>query len=176
MHGCNSMRDRSVSLKKGVDRRKDQSYVLFSLTQDQLRYVLFPIGENRKEEVRQKAFNVGLRVHDKPESQEICFIHETSYHSFFRERVRESMEPGPIVDQRGKRPRAGTRGFLFIPLGRGEASDWPKGNPFMSIGIDREKNALIVGRRRRYTSETFIVNSLNWMIPLKEKASFLQPR
>src|SRR4030042_4247757 len=59
-------------LKKGIDRRKDQSYVLFSLRQDQLRYILFPLGGYRKEEVRKRAFQIGLRVHDQPESQEAC--------------------------------------------------------------------------------------------------------
>src|SRR4030065_1625831 len=61
-------------LKKGVDRRKDQSYVLFSLTQDQFGRTLFPLGGLRKEEVRKMALQQGLRIHDKPESQEGCFI------------------------------------------------------------------------------------------------------
>jgi len=85
---CDEEKDHYI-LKKGIDRRKDQSYVLFSLTQDQLRKSLFPLGEYRKEEVRQRAYQLGLRVHDKPESQEVCFIHESSYHPFLQERLRE---------------------------------------------------------------------------------------
>ena len=88
-------------LKKGIDKRKDQSYVLFSLTQDQLRHALFPIGDYVKEDVRNKALQLSLGVHDKPESQEICFIQESSYHSFLRERLEESVELGPIVDREG---------------------------------------------------------------------------
>jgi len=156
-------------VKKGVDRRKDQSYVLFSLSQEQLRYVLFPLGEYRKEEVRQKAFEVGLRVHDKPESQEVCFIHETSYHSFLRERVREAIEPGPIVDQKGS-VLGRHKGIPFYTIGQRRGLRLAKGKPLYVIGIDRSANALIVGEEQEIYKEAFVVNSLNWMIPRNEQA------
>ena len=117
-------------LKKGIDQRKDQSYVLFSLTQDQLHFALFPLGEYRKEEVRQRAFQLGLRVHDKPESQEVCFIQEPSYHSFLSEKLKESIEPGPILDKEGK------------VLGR------HKGIPFYTIG---QRRGLRLARGNLYT-------------------------
>jgi len=151
-------------LKKGVDRRKDQSYVLFSLTQDQFRHTLFPLGELRKEEVRKKALQLGLRVHDKPESQEVCFIQETSYHSFLSERLKESIEPGPILDKNGN-ILGRHKGIPFYTVGQRRGLRLAKGKPLYVIGIDRENNVIIVGGEEEVYSDTFIVDSVNWIVP-----------
>ncbi len=150
-------------LKKGIDRRKDQSYVLFSLTQEQLRHTLFPLGEYRKEEVRRKAFQLGLKVHDKPESQEVCFIQEPSYHPFLRERLRESIAPGPIIDKKGC-ILGEHKGIPFYTVGQRRGLNLAKGKPLYVIGIDREKNAIIVGEESEVYGEIFIVDSVNWII------------
>jgi tRNA-specific 2-thiouridylase len=153
-------------LKKGVDRRKDQSYVLFSLTQEQLRHTLFPLGEHRKEEVRKKALQLGLRVHDKPESQEVCFIQESSYHSFLSERLKESIEPGPIVDREGN-VLGKHKGIPFYTIGQRRGLRLAKGKPLYVIGIDREKNGIVVGGEEEVYGDTFIVDSVNWIVPQK---------
>jgi tRNA-specific 2-thiouridylase len=149
-------------LKKGVDRKKDQSYVLFSLSQSQLHTILFPLGDFRKEEIRQRAFQLGLRVHDKPESQEVCFIHETSYHPFLQERLRESIEPGPIIDQKGS-VLGRHKGIPFYTIGQRRGLRLSKGKPLYVIGIDRKKNALIVGEEREVYGDTFTANAVNWI-------------
>ena len=149
-------------LKKGVDRKKDQSYVLFSLTQKQFRHTLFPLGEHRKEEVRGKALQVGLRVHDKPESQEICFIHDSSYHFFLSERLGESIESGPIMDQAGN-VLGSHKGIPFYTIGQRRGLRLAKGKPLYVIGIDRERNAIIVGSEEEVYGDTFIVDSINWI-------------
>ena len=151
-------------LKKGVDQRKDQSYVLFSLTQDQFRHTLFPLGEFRKEEVRKRAHQLGLQVHDKPESQEICFIQESSYHSFLLERVKESIEPGPIVDEEGN-VLGKHKGIPFYTIGQRRGLRLAKGKPLYVIGIDREKNAIVVGKEAEVYRDTFFVDSINWIVP-----------
>ena len=151
-------------LKKGVDRRKDQSYVLFSLRQDQLRHTLFPLGEFQKEEVRKMAFETGLRVHDKPESQEVCFISETSYHSFLSERLKEAITAGPILD-RGGNVLGKHKGIPFYTIGQRRGLRLAKGKPLYVIGIDREKNAVIVGEEREVYEDTFITHSVNWIRP-----------
>jgi tRNA-specific 2-thiouridylase len=151
-------------LRKGMDRRKDQSYVLFSLSQDQFRRSLFPLGELRKEEVREKAFQLGLRVHDKPESQEVCFIQETSYHSFLLERLKESVEPGPILD-RGGNLLGRHKGVPFYTVGQRRGLRLAKGKPLYVIKIDRERNAIVVGGEEEVRSDTFLVNSVNWIMP-----------
>jgi tRNA-specific 2-thiouridylase len=151
-------------LKKGVDRRKDQSYVLFSLTQGQFRRTLFPLGEHRKEDVRKIALQLGLRVHDKPESQEVCFIQESSYHFFLSERLKESVESGPILDKEGK-VLGKHKGIPFYTIGQRRGLRLAKGRPLYVIGIDREKNAIIVGGEEEVYGDTFIVDSVNWIVP-----------
>lgn len=158
-------------LKKGIDRRKDQSYVLFSLKQDQLRYILFPLGEYRKEDVRKKALELNLLVHDKPESQEVCFIHEPSYHSFLSERLKGSIESGPIVDKEGN-VLGKHKGIPFYTIGQRRGLRLAKGRPLYVIGIDQERNAIIVGEEKEVYSDTFIVNSVNWITPQEMAPSF----
>jgi tRNA-specific 2-thiouridylase len=156
--------DRNQSiLKKGIDRRKDQSYVLFSLTQEQFRHILFPLGEYRKEEVRRKALELNLRVHDKPESQEVCFIREASYHSFLSEKLKETIEPGPIIDKKGN-VLGRHKGVPFYTIGQRRGLRLAKGKPLYVIGIDREKNAIVVGGEEEVYGDTFIVDSVNWIV------------
>ena len=149
-------------LKKGIDGRKDQSYVLFSLDQDQLGRALFPLGEYRKEEVRRKAFALGLRVHDKPESQEVCFIRESSYHSFLSERLGESMEPGPILDRAGN-VLGKHKGIAFYTIGQRRGLRLAKGKPLYVIEIDKKKGAIIVGEEAEIYGDAFVVDSINWV-------------
>jgi len=149
-------------LKKGLDRRKDQSYALFSLRQNQLRHALFPLGEFRKEEVRKMAFEIGLRVHDKAESQEVCFIPETSYHSFLSEKLREAIMPGPILDREGH-VLGNHQGIPFYTIGQRRGLRLTKGKPFYVIGIDRERNAIVVGEEREAYGDAFVAHSVNWI-------------
>ncbi|MBS3917921.1 MAG: tRNA 2-thiouridine(34) synthase MnmA [Deltaproteobacteria bacterium] len=151
-------------LKKGIDRKKDQSYVLFSLRQDQLKHTLFPLGELQKEEVRKMAFETGLRVHDKPESQEVCFISETSYHSFLSERLKETITAGPILDREGN-VLGRHKGIPFYTIGQRRGLRLAKGRPLYVIGIDREKNAILVGEEGEVYGNSFIAHSLNWIRP-----------
>ncbi len=148
-------------LKKGVDRRKDQSYVLFSLTQDQFRHSLFPLGSFEKQDVRRKAFELGLRVHDKPESQEICFIHELSYHFFLQERLGKVIEPGPMVDRKGN-VLGKHKGIPFYTIGQRRGLGLAKGKPLYVIGIDRQKNQIVVGEEKEVYADSFTVDSVNW--------------
>lgn len=167
--------DRGVGhyfLRKGVDRKKDQSYVLFSLTQDQLRHTLFPLGNYRKDEVRKRALQLGLRVYDKPESQEVCFIPESSYHSFLSERLKQSLGPGPIVDQDGN-VLGKHKGIPFYTVGQRRGLRLAKGKPLYVIRIDREKNVIVVGGEDEVYADTFIVDSLNWIVP-REMVPFHQ--
>jgi tRNA-specific 2-thiouridylase len=90
-------------LRRGRDRGKDQSYFLFSMTQEQLSKVLFPLGEKSKAEVRQQALGLGLRVAQKADSQEVCFIPDDDYRSFVEKRKgKEMAKPGEIVNRQGK--------------------------------------------------------------------------
>ena len=89
------------SLHKAVDERKDQSYVLYQLGQDELRVLRFPIGDWSKTQVREKASALGLVTALKAESQEICFVADGGYRTLLKERFRERVRPGAIVDESG---------------------------------------------------------------------------
>jgi len=157
-------------LKKGVDKAKDQSYVLFSLNQSQFQQSLFPLGEYRKEDVRRKAQQLGLRVHDKAESQEICFIEDNSYHPFLAARLKESIMPGPIMDRAGH-VIGMHKGIPFYTIGQRRGLGLAKGIPLYVIGIDLQKNAVIVGKKEDVLADTFTVQVLNWIIPQEKTFS-----
>jgi len=89
-------------LRRGVDAAKDQSYFLFSLTQDQLACALFPVGDLPKDEVREHARRRRLPVADKPDSQEICFIPDNDYRTFVTKSVPEAAREGQFVDEQGR--------------------------------------------------------------------------
>ncbi len=151
-------------LKKGKDRGKDQSYVLFTLSQTQLGRVLFPLGEYEKREVRSKAQEIGLPVHDKPESQEICFIQEDSYHPFLKSRLGEAVEPGPIWDGDGNLVGR-HKGIAFYTIGQRRGLGLAAGKALYVTGIDARRNALIVGEERDVLGDLFIVESVRWIVP-----------
>jgi len=89
------------TLHMAVDDRKDQSYVLYQLGQEELGVLAFPIGDVTKAQVRERASALGLVTATKPESQEICFVADGSYRTLLKDRFREQVRPGPIVDDGG---------------------------------------------------------------------------
>jgi tRNA-specific 2-thiouridylase len=157
-------------LKKGVDKAKDQSYVLFSLSQSQFQRSLFPLGEYCKEEVRKKAQQLGLRVHDKAESQEVCFIEDNSYHPFLAARLKKSVVPGPIMDRTGH-VMGMHKGIPFYTIGQRKGLGLAKGVPLYVVGIDPQRNAVIVGTKEDILTDAFTVRVLNWIIPQEKTFS-----
>ena len=107
--------DGTSRVARAVDRAKDQSYVLFGLRRDLLPHVLFPVGGYTKSEIRSIAREHGLPVHDKPDSQEICFVPDDDYLRFVRDRRPERETAGAIVDEEGTvlGEHAGIEGFTI---------------------------------------------------------------
>src|SRR5690606_15643564 len=89
-------------LLRGVDRDKDQSYVLFGAPRERLAEMLLPIGGYRKPEIRELAREFDLPVFDKPDSQEICFVPDNDYAGLVKRRTPDSVRPGPILDPDGR--------------------------------------------------------------------------
>lgn len=89
-------------LLKGVDPKKDQSYVLYNLTEEQLEHIIFPLGDKSKEEIRETAGRTGLTVAGKKDSQDICFIPDGDYATFLEKERGCGFEPGDFVDMDGK--------------------------------------------------------------------------
>jgi tRNA-specific 2-thiouridylase len=131
-------------LLRAVDARKDQSYVLYTLTQDQLGYLQFPLGGLTKPEVRVLARAFGLPVADKPESQEICFVGKGSYADFVAKRRPDVTRPGEIVDTDGS-VLGQHRGLVHHTIGQRRGIGIARPEPLYVIGLDPSRNRLMVG-------------------------------
>ena len=134
-----------MRLFRGVDDGKDQSYVLFTLGQAELRRLLLPIGEYAKGDIRRIAAEGGLPVADKPDSQEICFIPDGDYRKFVGERVKP--KPGDFVDTDGA-VLGRHNGIQFFTVGqrRGLGMNGNSGKPMYVVRIDAERNLVVLGR------------------------------
>jgi tRNA-specific 2-thiouridylase len=162
-------------LKKGKDQRKDQSYFLCQLTQEQLGHTLFPLGNLTKVKVRQIASELKLPVAERPESQEICFIPDNNHTGFLKEHALETVAPGPILDQKGN-VLGQHEGIAFYTIGQRKGLGISAAKPLYITAIEPEKNAVVVGTKEQtYTSE-LAADNLNWIAasmpeqPIKVKA------
>jgi tRNA-specific 2-thiouridylase len=149
-------------LHKGADPLKDQSYFLYTLTQRQLQFAIFPVGEMTKQEVRHTARRLGIHVARKPESQEICFIPDRDYARFLGERLPDSLRPGPILDLKGK-IIGRHRGIIHFTLGQRKGMGLAAPNPLYVLAIDREHNALTVGPPEALYRTSFVASRVNWI-------------
>jgi tRNA-specific 2-thiouridylase len=149
-------------LKKGLDLRKDQSYVLYVMTQEQLRHTLLPLGNLTKERVRQIARERGLTVASKPESQEICFIPDGDYPKFLKEYIPEAVSPGSILDPQGN-VLGEHRGILFYTIGQRKRLGIPAREPLYVLDIDRGRNAIVVGTRNEIRADELIASDINYV-------------
>jgi len=150
-------------LKKGIDRKKDQSYALFDLTQEQLECALLPLGKYTKSQVRDMARKRGLKTQNMPESQEICFIPDDDYNRFLMERIPEQIKPGPILDAHG-RYLGEHRGIQFYTIGQRRGLGISLGKPAYVVEIDAERNRIIVGDKRELLRKSFLVENINLIV------------
>jgi tRNA-specific 2-thiouridylase len=156
-------------LSKGADPRKDQTYFLYTLTQEQLAHTLFPLAEYRKEEVRKMAIERGLGVGERPDSQEICFIPNNDYASFVLERAGKLVQPGHFVDLEGN--ILGThQGIIHFTVGQRKGLGGTFGKPMFVVSLNPERNEVVLGDNADLFTDTLWATDLNWIsIPsLKE--------
>lgn len=131
-------------LWRGLDPKKDQSYVLYHLTQDQLAHMLFPLGNLSKDKVRQLARDAQLRNAEKSESQDICFVPDGNYAKFIEEYLGITLEPGSIFDEAGNK-LGEHQGLARYTLGQRKGLGIAAREPLFVLRKDVENNALIVG-------------------------------
>lgn len=149
-------------LKRGEDLRKDQSYMLHRLTQEQLAPVIFPLGDRRKTETRKLARDLGLPVHDRPGSQEACFVPGNDTAAFLTERLGDRMRPGPIVDTRG-RVVGRHHGIHRFTVGQRRGLGIAAGEPLYVVRIEADANRLVVGARAESCGTRARVSRVNWV-------------
>ncbi len=150
-------------LGKSADPGKDQTYVLYNLTQDALAHTMFPIGHLHKSETRRIAARLGLHVvADKPDSQEICFVLDQDYARFVTERRPEAAQPGPLLSTGGE-ILGEHRGLPYYTIGQRRGIGLAAGKPLYVVDIDPERNAVIVGDDPEVLRSELIANDLNWI-------------
>ncbi len=153
--------ERSV-LRKGRDPRKDQSYFLFSLRQEQLRRSLFPLGGMEKHEIRAIARKLGLKTADKVDSQEICFVPGNDYKAFLKGHLgTDQFRPGGIFDKQGNR-LADHEGIEMFTIGQRKGLPGGSPKPLYVIDIDPESRSVVVGEAEDLVVDAFEMDHCHW--------------
>ncbi|MCG3148520.1 MAG: tRNA-specific 2-thiouridylase MnmA [Verrucomicrobiae bacterium] len=152
-------------LRRARDDRKDQTYFLFSLQQEQLARALFPLGEMTKDEVRAIAKDIGLKTYGKEESQEVCFVPENDYRKFLRESAGVTDQRGEIVTKAGKvlGHHAGIHNFTIGQREGLNLGGLPK--PLYVLELEAATNRVIVGEAGELLRSEFLVTNCVWHVP-----------
>lgn len=156
-------RERGNLLMKGIDERKDQSYVLYVLRREALDRLLLPLGTIRKEEVRRIAQELGLPSASRPESQEICFVGDKGYSTFLDELA--DSESGPIIETETGRVLGTHSGIHRYTIGQRKGLGIATGSPLFVVRIDPAKKTVYVGPKEAVRVKDIKVEGLNWLLP-----------
>jgi len=157
------------ALARARDASKDQSYVLYGLTQDELEHVRFPLGDLEKHEVRALAREAGLPVAEKRESQEICFVPGGDYREIVRERRPDAFRPGEIVDREG-RVLGRHDGVGAFTVGQRKGLGVAAADPLYVLRIDPANARVVVGRRGELGVAEAAVRDVVWNAPAPPRA------
>jgi len=153
-------------LSKGLDETKDQSYVLWGLQQDLLSRTLLPLGNFRKTEIRQMAFDYGYpELAKKSESYEICFVPDNDYRGFLKRKVEgleEKVAGGNFTDKSGK-VLGKHKGYPFYTIGQRKGLDITFGKPVYVTNIIPETNTVVLGDEEDLNANDMMVTRINWI-------------
>lgn len=171
----NELKDKNASrithhglrLLKGIDTKKDQSYVLYVLRQEELNCLKLLLGDKTKDEVRKIARSLNFPAAMRPESQEICFIEDRNYFKFL-ENIAESKE-GLIIDIETGEILGSHKGIHLYTIGQRKRLGMATGKPLFVAKIDPSKNAVYVGPRETAMMKEFVVDDVNWLNPPSRK-------
>lgn len=152
----------AARLFRSTDRRKDQSYVLFGVAPAVLAKTLFPLGELTKEQVRDEARRLGLQVHDKPDSQDICFVPDGDYARIVAARRPESLRPGDIRHVDG-RVVGRHGGVATLTIGQRRGLDVALGDRVYVTALDAETGTAWVGPREALETNGLVATDVNWL-------------
>jgi len=150
------------ALRKAVDARKDQSYVLYVMSQERLARAMFPLGDKTKDETRRLAEELRLHVAGKPESQEICFVPTRDYRDYLRRHAPATLSSGPIVNREGEE-LGRHEGVAFYTVGQRRGLGVASQTPLFVSEIKHETNTLVVGDEALLYRSEASVESPNWV-------------
>jgi tRNA-specific 2-thiouridylase len=149
-------------LRKAVDPSKDQSYVLYVMSQDRLGAAMMPLGDFSKSTTRQMAADLDLAVANKPESQDICFVPFKRYTEFIELYAPEVLQPGPIVTTQGQ-VLGEHKGVALHTVGQRRGLGIATGQPLFVTSLDPETNTVVVGRPEELLKSTCSLDEVSWI-------------
>ena len=149
-----------AEMYRAVDLKRDQSYFLFSTTQEQLNYLRFPLGNIEKSETRKIASKLKLNVADKPDSQDICFVPNGNYASVIKKFRPKSFKKGDIINTRGE-VIGKHEGIINYTIGQRKGIKIAAKEPFYVVNIDALQNKVIVGNREDLSIKKIYLKNLN---------------
>lgn len=162
-------KDGHYYLKRGLDASKDQSYVLYSLTQEQLAHTLFPLGEYTKAEIREIAAREGFLNARKRDSQDICFVPDGDYAKFIEQHTGKTYPQGDYVDVSGK--VLGTHnGLIRYTIGQRKGLGIAAGVPVYVVDKDLKHNKVVLGSNKDLQIARVEAKDFNWIAPKPEAA------
>ncbi len=147
-------------MKRSMDAKKDQTYVLYNMTQYQLEHTLMPLGSYTKEKIREIAEYIGLNVHDKPDSEEICFIPDNDHGRFISERRPDKVKPGYFVDKNGK-ILGKHNGIVNYTIGQRKGLGIALGKRVFVQNIIPEKNLVVLGDEEEIFKNKLYAEEIN---------------
>ena len=154
--------DGKVIIRKAKDQLKDQSYVMSMLNQDQLKHTLFPLGDLLKTEVREIARDYGLPMAEKKDSQDLCFVSDSSYKDFLLRNAPQIAVPGSIIDRFGNK-LGEHQGLAFYTIGQRKGIKISAAEPLYVLDKNPENNELIVGTDSDLNQSSIIAKNVNWI-------------
>ena len=152
-------------MHRAVDESKDQSYFLFTTTQDQLDFLRFPLGGQDKSVTRKMAIELGLSVASKPDSQDICFVPTGKYTDVIKKLRPDAADPGEVLHVDGR--VLGTHeGIMHYTIGQRRGLGIPDGSgqdPLYVLRLDADKKQVIVGPRKKLLKSRIYIKEVNWL-------------
>ena len=161
-----------ANMYRAKDQNRDQSYFLFSTSQEQLDYLRFPLGQIDKSETRSLAEKLKLNVANKPDSQDICFVPNGDYSSVIKKFRPESFKPGKILDMSGTQIGE-HEGIINYTIGQRKGIKIASEKPLYVVKIDAEKNSVIVGEKNSLEIKKIELKDLNILGTKKNFENFV---
>ena len=150
------------AVRNSVTAKKDQTYALYNLTQEQLSHTLMPVGEYTKDEIRAIASKIGIQVANKPDSMEICFVPDNDYAGFISRETGYVSTPGNFVDLDGN-ILGQHRGIIHYTVGQRKGLGLAVGHPVFVVAIRPDTNEVVIGENEDVFSPKLYADRLNFM-------------
>lgn len=163
-------KDGRYLLKRGKDTGKDQTYMLYNLTQYQLEHTLMPCGEYYKTEIREIADKIGLPISQKRDSQEICFVPDNKHGDFIKENAKQKIREGNFVDKKGN-ILGRHEGIVYYTIGQRKGLGLALGKPAYVVDINPLTHEIVIGDEEDIFKTELIVKNLNFILFDKLKYS-----